>query len=240
MSICNDEFLAEFAEWKTQRPQSLQETFAINHHVGETSRQMRQQFIEALQANEPTFGVQISPEKREALADYYELLLEHNPILHLVAPCPPEEFATRHILESLTMLEHLPANARFADVGSGGGLPAIPCLIVRDDIEAVLVESKEKKSGFLQNVLANCELQKRTEVIPRQFSEVARPPVSYVSCRALDKFTQKLPQLIKWSGNCRLLLFGGPSVAEALEANRLRLGQKLMPLSEQRYLFFSS
>ena len=95
--------------------------------------------------------MELSASSVERLADYYELVQEHNPLLHLVAPCPPEEFAVRHILESLTLLEYLPTGAKFADVGAGAGLPSIPCLLVRDDLRSVLIESKEKKARFLED-----------------------------------------------------------------------------------------
>lgn len=199
---------------------------------------MRQQFIDALTANEPTFGVNLEGEKRERLADFYDLLLEHNPILHLVGPCTPEEFATRHVLESLTMLEHLPAKARFADIGSGGGLPAIPCLIARDDLQAVLIESKEKKAGFLKEAVTRCGIRDRVQLIGKQFSEVPQPNAGYVTCRALDKFTDRLPGLLRWAGKRQMLLFGGENLRDVLTKTDRKINtSRLMPLSERRYLF---
>ncbi len=201
---------------------------------------MRTAFLNTIENNSQIFGVAIDAAAAERLACYYELIREHDPLLHLVAPCSPEEFATRHILESLTLLEHLPKNARLADIGAGAGLPSIPCLLVREDLNAALIESKQKKAGFLQMVLAKCKLQERAQVFDRQFSEVPKPDVSYVTCRALDKFSQKLPQLIRWSANCSLLLFGGNSLRDALTATGVKFKERLMPLSEQRYLFYTS
>src|SRR5436190_12664325 len=110
---------------------------------------MRSEFIAALTANQGAFGIELPQPALERLADHYDLVQEHNPLLHLVAPCSAEEFAVRHILESLSLLEHLPQKAKFADVGAGAGLPSIPCLLVRDDLRGVLIESKEKKAKFL-------------------------------------------------------------------------------------------
>ena len=200
-------------------------------------RFVRDEFINSIRGNQRTFDLDLPDEAINRLADYYELVQQHNPILHLVGPCPPEEFATRHILESLTLLKHLPHRARFADVGTGAGLPSIPCLIARDDLSAILIESKEKKAGFLQTVLAECQLAGRGEVINRQFAEFPRPDVSYVTCRALDKFTENLPRLLKWSGDCTLLFFGGPALETELEKKQLHIASQLMPLSSHRYLF---
>jgi 16S rRNA (guanine527-N7)-methyltransferase len=201
---------------------------------------MREEFIAAIERHQASFGLALTDVQTARLTDYYELVQEHNPLLHLVAPCSAEEFAIRHIFESLKMLEYLPANARFADVGSGAGLPSIPCLIVRDDLQAVLIESKVKKAGFLQTVFAKCELGNRAEVINRQFSELKKPDVSYVSCRALDRFTERVPQLLKWSGKSSMLLFGGPNLRTKLKECGRRFEETLMPMSEQRFLFVAA
>ncbi|HSE22183.1 MAG TPA: hypothetical protein VLB68_11015, partial [Pyrinomonadaceae bacterium] len=50
------------------------------------------------------FGVTLAPESISTLTRYYELVQQWNPRLHLVAPCSPEEFAIRHVLESLILL----------------------------------------------------------------------------------------------------------------------------------------
>ena len=198
---------------------------------------MQEEFVRAIRSNQAAFGVDLSDDAVEQLANFYELVLQHNPLLHLVGPCSAEEFATRHILESLTLLEFLPMNARFADVGAGAGLPSIPCLIARDDLSAVLIESKEKKTAFLRTAVAELKLKNRSKVIHKQFSEVTRPHVSHVTCRALDKFAQKLPQLLKWSGDRELLFFGGPALRDAMQKLGLIVGEKLMFGSEQRFLF---
>jgi 16S rRNA (guanine527-N7)-methyltransferase len=201
---------------------------------------MRSEFISAIHTHQVAFGIGLTAEQTERLADFYDLVQEHNPILHLVGPCTPEEFAIRHVLESLMLLRFLPQGARFADIGPGAGFPSIPCLIVRESLSAVLIESKDKKSRFLQEVLAKCEIGGRAEIVTSQFSEVKRPDVSYVTCRALDKFTQKLRQLLKWSGDCTLLFYGGPALREEMVKSKLSFTEHLMPLSEQRFLFVTS
>lgn len=175
----------------------------------------------------------------ERLTDYYDLILEHNEFLHLVGPCSPEEFATRHILESLTLLEYLPNGIWFADVGTGGGLPSIPCLLVREDLKAVLIESKEKKSKFLSLAVEKLKLKYRTRISTKQFAETNLGHCEAVTCRALDKFTERLPRLIKWSGRAQMLLFGGENLQKSLEDQRVPFKQNLMPMSEQRYLFIT-
>lgn len=200
---------------------------------------MREEFIRSIKKYQAAFDLNLSENVIDALAVYYEIIQEHNAILHLVAPSTAEEFATRHILESLTLLEFLPKKTKFADIGTGAGLPSIPCLVAREDLRGVLIESKLKKANFLEEALAKCNLENRARIINRQFEEIQKPDVSFVLCRALDKFTQKLPRLLKWSGRSNLLFFGGNSLREELDKNRVRFKEKLMPMSEQRFLFIA-
>lgn len=200
---------------------------------------MRSALIASIEANRSAFGITLTDDELGRLADYYDLILEHNPLLHLVAPCSPEEFAIRHILESLTLLEHLPDRTKFADVGPGGGLPSIPCLLVRDDLTAALIESKEKKARFLNLAIETLGLTSRVQVVNRQFTEVGPVGCTYVTCRALDRFTERLPALLRWAKRRPLLLFGGNNLRDALQKSRVSFVQKLMPLSEQRFLFIT-
>ena len=199
---------------------------------------MRNEFIEAINNHQTEFEINLTDEKISALADYYELIQANNEFLHLVAPCSAEEFAVRHILESLTVLEFLPENARFADVGTGAGIPAIPCLLVREDLRGVLIESKLKKAGFLRETLQKLNLEDRAEIINRQFEEIEKPDVSFVLCRALDKFTKKLPKLLKWSGRSNLLFFGGNSLRDELEKNGLKFEERLLPNVGKKISFY--
>ncbi len=201
---------------------------------------LRRQFINALESNRKIFDVSLSEQKINAFADYYELVQKNNDILHLVAPAAPEVFAARHVLESLFLQKFLPESAGFADIGTGAGLPSVPCLILREDLQGVLIESKLKKADFLEMVLRECNLKKRAKVYNRQFEEVAKPDnIDFVTCRALDKFTQKLPKILKWSKKCKLLLFGGNNLGEELAKHGIKFEQKLILQSEQRFLFIA-
>jgi 16S rRNA (guanine527-N7)-methyltransferase len=200
---------------------------------------IHQQFINALTANQQNFDISLSLENLNELAIYYKLVQKHNEILHLVAPSSPKNFAVRHILESLFLQNFLPKNAKFTDIGVGAGLPSIPCLIVREDLRGVLIESKIKKAKFLEEILKECKLENRALIQNKQFEEVLKPQVDFVTCRALDKFTEKLPKLLRWSKGCGLLFFGGNNLGESLEKCGLKFEQKLIPNSEQRFIFIA-
>ena len=198
---------------------------------------MRKEFVHSVKTHQNAFGFGLTNAQVDSLADYYDLIQQNNEFLHLVAPMPAVEFAIRHILESLTLLEYLPQNGKFADVGAGAGLPSIPCLLVRDDLRAVLIESKEKKARFLVSAIESLGLAKRVQIVNRQFEETDPGNCEFVTCRALDKFTEKLPRLLKWSMRRGLLLFGGNNLGEALQKEKVNFDKRLMPMSDQRFLF---
>ena len=185
-----------------------------------------------------SFNLDLPAETVTQFGEYYSLLTRWNDRLHLVAPCSPEEFAVRHVLESLLLLKHLPPNARVTDIGSGGGLPIIPCLIARPDLQATLIESSQKKSVFLREV--SNQLHLNSTVLARPFEQIEPPPVSFVTCRALDQFVQKLPALLDWAGDSTLLLFGGETLRDELQKMSVKFEVQLIPHSEKRFLFLAT
>lgn len=199
---------------------------------------MNPTFSEIITEKESEYGLALTPEIRFALARYHSQVIESNPLLHLVAPCSEEEFAMRHVLESLTMLELLPRNALITDVGAGAGLPSLPCLIARRDLRGRLIESKPKKVEFLRAFCVSGNLNDRVHVVERQFEEAERPREGFVVCRALDKFTVRLPKIAKWAAGRDFVFFGGPSLRESLEKEKIGFAERLLPNSEQRLLFW--
>ncbi len=198
---------------------------------------MKSKFFKALKKHQGAFDVTLSEENIAQLEHFYRGVLKYNDILHLVGRCDAEEFAIRHILESIYALQYVAENSEFADIGSGAGLPAIPCLIVRPDLKGILIESKKNKSGFLEKAVVECGLGGRARVINQQFDEVPDQDVTHVFCRALDGFAKKIPRILKWSKSADLVLFAGEAVRNALKKSGVKFDEKLIPLSERRFLF---
>jgi 16S rRNA (guanine527-N7)-methyltransferase len=196
------------------------------------------EFVKALRAKAPRFGVRLDEAPAARLRDYFEHVMAWNKRLHLVAPCPPAEFATRHVLESLLALPLLSRAARVVDVGSGAGLPVIPCLIARPALDATLFESSQKKAVFLREALRLLDRPERARVMAGRFENAEAPEADALTCRALDRFTELFPELNRWSARIKtLLLFGGDSLREEIERAALPYTPLLVPESERRFLF---
>ena len=196
------------------------------------------EFTNALEKHAARFGVELTAPDIKRLSDYYKLLNAWNARLHLVAPCSPTEFATRHVLESLLAIPYLHENARVADVGSGAGLPIIPCLIARHGLQATLLESSQKKAVFLREALRRVDAHERSKVIAERFEKTFAPEADFITCRALDRFEKLFEKLLEWSPpQSRLLLYGGHNIREQIERNALSYVAVHIPESEQRSLF---
>ena len=195
-------------------------------------------FRETLTAEAAAYDIALTLNAIDGLSRYYEVLNLWNARVHLVAPCSPEEFATRHVLESLILLRHLPNDARVAEVGAGGGLPIIPCLIAGSDLHAILIESSQKKAVFLREALTLTGVSSRASVINERFENVASPAVGFVTCRALERFEDMLKKLFDWApAKTTLLLFGAKRLETKIESLGFTSDAELMPRSKGRFLF---
>ena len=92
---------------------------------------------------------------------------------------------------------------------------------------------------FLREALN--QLRLNSTIIARPFEDVPAPPVSFVTCRALDQFMTKLPALLDWAPRgSTLLLFGGETLGDQLNKIGAGFVQFLIPQSEKRYLFLAT
>jgi len=97
-------------------------------------------------------GLDLSAAMQEKLLGFVALLKKWNRTYNLTAIRDESEMVTQHLLDSLSLLPALQKSAlagrRWADVGSGAGLPGIPLAIARPDLDMTLIEAVEKKSAF--------------------------------------------------------------------------------------------
>jgi 16S rRNA (guanine527-N7)-methyltransferase len=195
-------------------------------------------FRQTLENEAPSYGVELTGSALDRLVKYYELLNIWNARLHLVAPSPPKNFANRHVLESLLLLEYLPEGARIADIGSGAGLPVLPCLIARPDVYGFLIEASPKKAIFLREALNETATSGQGQVLAERFESIDTPAVGFVTSRAIERFEQVLAEMLSWAPSpSTLLLFGGEDLGDRIEASGFASARKLIPKSQKRFLF---
>jgi len=123
-----------------------------------------------LQEGVQELGLQVSGPQYDSLIQFLKLLQKWNRVYNLTAVRSIDEMVGRHILDSLSVLQWLPAvdtakdgnqtdaNADVLDVGTGAGLPVIPLAIVRPDLFFLSVESNGKKTRFQHQALQELAL----------------------------------------------------------------------------------
>ncbi|MEM5425063.1 MULTISPECIES: 16S rRNA (guanine(527)-N(7))-methyltransferase RsmG [Paraburkholderia] len=114
-------------------------------------------------------GVELTERQHEQLLDYVALLAKWNAVYNLTAIRDPRQMLIQHILDSLSIVPHLPAraDATVLDVGSGGGLPGIVLAIVRPDWQVTLNDIVQKKSAFQSQAKAELGLANLSVVTGR-------------------------------------------------------------------------
>jgi len=98
--------------------------------------------------------VSVSRETLARLDAFVDLLLRWQPAVQLVANADLAKLWTRHIADSLQLLELKPQAKRWADLGSGGGFPGLVLALALDkDAFVHLVESDRRKAAFLREAV---------------------------------------------------------------------------------------
>jgi 16S rRNA (guanine527-N7)-methyltransferase len=95
----------------------------------------------------------LSPETVADLQRFVALLQEWQRAHNLVAAGTLAEVWTRHVADSLQLLEHAPDFREWVDLGSGAGFPGLVVAIAsrsRPQRHFTLVESNNKKAAFLR------------------------------------------------------------------------------------------
>jgi 16S rRNA (guanine527-N7)-methyltransferase len=122
----------------------------------------------------------------------------------------PRELAwERHVGEALTLLgsANLAEGSRCADLGSGGGVPGVVVAVLRPDVSVMLIESDQRKAGFLVHIAGLLELANVT-VAARRAEELARDPAHRESYDTVVSRAAAAPPLL-WRLSLPLLRVGG-------------------------------
>lgn len=117
-------------------------------------------FREILQKTLDEFELSLDELAVDRLCTYNDLLVEWNEKINLTALTAPEDVALKHFADSLMLLRYIEIEkgASVIDVGTGAGFPGLVLRIARPDIRLTLLDSLQKRLGFLEEVCRALEI----------------------------------------------------------------------------------
>lgn len=155
-------------------------------------------------------GLGLSDQQLSDLNAFLVELERWNRVHNLTSIAGHDDSVELHLIDSITILpimrEFLAATGvAIADLGSGGGLPAIPIAIVQPTWTISLIEAVRKKTAFLQNVKGKLGLV-NTSIYSARVEQVALEEAGKYDAvisrafTALDRFLDLAEPFLKPGG----------------------------------------
>lgn len=167
-----------------------------------------------------------------ALKDLEALLAGPGIERGLIGPREADRLWERHILNCAVVAEDrelVPEQATVVDVGSGAGLPGIVWALVRPDLRVTLVESLQRRTRFLDELVQELGLGERVTVIRERAENVAPGAWQIATARAVAPLPRLLPWLAPLATDSVLALKGRSAADEVAEAAAVARGLDLAP-----------
>jgi 16S rRNA (guanine527-N7)-methyltransferase len=146
-----------------------------------------------LRAVAGTFGREIDERQVRDLLRYFDLLLAWNQRINLTGARSMEALLSEHLPDSLALDRLTPPGHSLLDVGSGGGLPAIPFAVLRRDVPVTLMEPRSRRAAFLRTALrelalpitvSTSRLEQVTDTFQVLSGRAVLPPLPWVQAAA--------------------------------------------------------
>ncbi|KOP71590.1 16S rRNA (guanine(527)-N(7))-methyltransferase RsmG [Cytobacillus solani] len=198
-----------------------------------------EQFIDMLSAK----GISLSPQQLQQYETYYSTLVEWNEKMNLTAITDKPEVYLKHFYDSITAAFYFDFKQpiHICDVGAGAGFPSLPIKIAFPELHVTIVDSLNKRIGFLEHLSKQLGLKNVQFVHDRAetFGQKKEHREAYdvVTARAvarLSVLSELCLPLVKVGGT--FVAMKGASAKEELDAGKKAiavLGGKL----DQSYSF---
>lgn len=186
------------------------------------------------------FGVAFDDRQAAQFERFYRLVLDWNQRMNLTTITEPNDFAIKHIIDSLMILRAEPAldGRRVIDVGTGAGFPGLPLKIFCPSIRLTLLDSLNKRINFLTAAIEALELE-GVDCIHARAEDAARSELreafDVVVARAVARLNVLTEYCLPFSRvGGKFIALKGSSVAEELDEARAAIkilgGRSLAPI----------
>jgi len=140
----------------------------------------------------------VSRETEARLDRFVEVLLKWQGTTQLIAASSVPKLWTRHIADSLQLIDLAPKARVWADMGSGAGFPGlvIACALAdQPGVQVHLIESNSRKAAFLREAVAATAAPARVHgVRMEKFVESGEGGIEVVTARAVSPLDLLLAQ----------------------------------------------
>ena len=176
----------------------------------------------------------LSETQKNQLSRFVQVLEVWSVRTNLVSKNDRNKLVSRHIVDSLSLVQHelISGQGALLDLGSGAGFPGLPLAVYYPKLNVTLLDSRRKKTVFLKEVVAQTGL-KNVNVICARIEELSDDAVyDYIVARAVARLS------VLWAWSCShlkrtgilLALKGGAldDEVEELKSNH-RVHCKILP-----------
>ena len=98
------------------------------------------------------YNIFVNKNQIEAFKKYYDILIEYNKMFNLTAITEEKEVYIKHFIDSIIKNQDIKGKT-LVDIGSGGGFPAIPIKVMRENLSVTMIEATNKKCDFLKKAI---------------------------------------------------------------------------------------
>ena len=155
-----------------------------------------QQAADSLGTGLQQLGIVSSVLQQQQLLLFLRLLQRWSRTVNLTAVTVPQQMVYRHLFDSLPLLPWL-AGRRVLDIGSGAGLPGIPLAIMRPEHDFFLLDSRSKRTRFLQQAVMELGLANVVVITARVEQYQPEEEFDTLTARAVAP----LSRLLEYSGH---------------------------------------
>lgn len=116
-----------------------------------------EQFLNALKEQ----GIELDDYQINQFLVYFEQLVEWNEKMNLTAIIDEPSVYLKHFYDSISAAFYIDLNGKksICDVGAGAGFPSIPLKICYPELEVTIVDSLNKRIGFLEHLAEELKLE---------------------------------------------------------------------------------